>query len=145
MTSAGSTLAAAATDRIVVLSKPFAPNCRRAAAKMAALVESASRVLRGMSPKYSTNVDKTTPRRYLRYQQLLNSSARTGTEVSMTVAVIQIGLDPYVIEYTAPDFAQFPGLTAEKLRRANDDNSPPLSAAGVVVDNCPDNFGEASC
>ena len=61
----------------------------------------------------------------------------------MTVTVIQIGLDPYVIDYTAPDFAQFPGLTAEKLRTANDDNVAALRAAGYEVDNCLIDFGEA--
>jgi hypothetical protein len=61
----------------------------------------------------------------------------------MTVTVIQIGLDPYVIDYTAPDFAQFPGLTAEKLRTANDDNVAAVRAAGYEVDNCLIDFGEA--
>lgn len=34
----------------------------------------------------------------------------------MTVTAIQIGLGPEVIDYGSPDFAQFPGLTKEKLR-----------------------------
>jgi hypothetical protein len=40
----------------------------------------------------------------------------------MTVTAIQIGLDPDVIDYSSPDFAQFPGLSKEKLRAANADN-----------------------
>ena len=40
----------------------------------------------------------------------------------MTVTALQIGLDPEVIDYSSPDFAQFPGLCKEKLRTANDDN-----------------------
>jgi hypothetical protein len=40
----------------------------------------------------------------------------------MTVTAIQIGLDPDVIDCSSPDFAQFPGLSTEKLRAANNDN-----------------------
>ncbi|HEX4390371.1 MAG TPA: hypothetical protein VH084_02360 [Mycobacterium sp.] len=36
----------------------------------------------------------------------------------MTVTAIQIGLDPDVIDYSSADFAQFPGLSKEKLRAA---------------------------
>jgi hypothetical protein len=43
----------------------------------------------------------------------------------MTVTAIQIGLDPDVIDCSSADFAQFPGLSKEKLR-----------AAGYDVDNC---------
>lgn len=34
----------------------------------------------------------------------------------MTVTAIQIGLDPDVIDYSSADFAQFAGLSMEKLR-----------------------------
>jgi hypothetical protein len=54
----------------------------------------------------------------------------------MTVTAIQIGLDPDAIDYSSPDFAQFPGLSKEKLRAANDDNVAALRAAGYRVDNC---------
>ncbi len=59
----------------------------------------------------------------------------------MTVTAIQIGLDPDVIDYSSPDFAQFPGLSKEKLRAANDDNVRALRAAGYHVDNCLIDFG----
>ena len=59
----------------------------------------------------------------------------------MTVTAIQIGLDPDVIDYASPDFAQFPGLSAETLRAANDDNIAALRAAGYDVDNCLIEFG----
>jgi len=39
----------------------------------------------------------------------------------MTVTAIQIGLDPDVIDYSSADFAQFPGLSKEKLRAANEE------------------------
>jgi hypothetical protein len=61
----------------------------------------------------------------------------------MTVTVIQIGLDPDVIDYSAPDFAQFPGLSRDTLRAANDDNVAALRAAGYDVDNCLVDFGPA--
>ncbi|MDP7723218.1 hypothetical protein [Mycobacterium sp. TY814] len=61
----------------------------------------------------------------------------------MAVAAIQIGLDPDVIDYSSPDFAQFPGLTREGLRAANDDNVAALRGAGYHVDNCLIDFGEA--
>jgi spermidine synthase len=60
----------------------------------------------------------------------------------MTVTAIQIGLDPDVIDYSSSDFAQFPGLSKEKLRAANDDNVAALRAAGYHVDNCLIDFGD---
>ncbi|WP_310777975.1 hypothetical protein [Mycobacterium sp. Z3061] len=59
----------------------------------------------------------------------------------MAVTAIQIGLDPEVIDYSSPDFAQFFGLTKETLRTANDDNLAALRAAGYQVDNCLIDFG----
>jgi hypothetical protein len=61
----------------------------------------------------------------------------------MTVTVIQIGLDPEVIDYSSPDFAQFAGLSKEVLRAANDDNVAGLRAAGYHVDNCLIDFDAA--
>jgi hypothetical protein len=59
----------------------------------------------------------------------------------MTVTVIQIGLDPDLIDYSSPEFAQFTGLSKEVLRAANDDNVAGLRAAGYQVDNCLIDFG----
>jgi hypothetical protein len=61
----------------------------------------------------------------------------------MTVTAIQIGLDPDVIDCSSSDFAQFPGLSTEKLRAANDENVAALRAAGYHVDNCLIDFGDA--
>ena len=61
----------------------------------------------------------------------------------MTVTAIQIGLDPDVIDGSSSDFAQFPGLSTEKLRAANDENVAALRAAGYHVDNCLIDFGDA--
>jgi len=54
----------------------------------------------------------------------------------MAVTAIQIGLDPDHIDYAAPEFARFAGLSRDRLRAANDDNIAGLRAAGYVVDNC---------
>jgi hypothetical protein len=68
----------------------------------------------------------------------------SGREVAIvTVTAIQIGLDPDVIDYSSSDFAQFPGLSKEKLRAANDENVAALRAAGYHVDNCLIDFGDA--
>ncbi len=61
----------------------------------------------------------------------------------MTVTAIQIGLDPDVVDCSSPDFAQFPGLSRERLRAANDENVAGLRAAGYDVDNCLIDFGAA--
>ncbi len=61
----------------------------------------------------------------------------------MTVTVIQIGLDPEVIDYSSPEFGQFAGLSKDVLRAANDENVAGLRAAGYQVDNCLIDFGAA--
>jgi hypothetical protein len=61
----------------------------------------------------------------------------------MAVTAIQIGLDPDVIDYSSPDFAQFRSLSREKLRAANHDNAAALRAAGYEIDNCLIDFGDA--
>jgi hypothetical protein len=61
----------------------------------------------------------------------------------MTVTAIQIGLGPDVIDCSSSDFAQFSGLSKQKLRAANDENVAALRAAGYHVDNCLIDFGDA--
>lgn len=61
----------------------------------------------------------------------------------MTVTAIQIGLDPELIDYSSPDFAQFRGLSKDRLRAANDENVSALRAAGYQVDNCLIDVGAA--
>jgi hypothetical protein len=61
----------------------------------------------------------------------------------MPVTAIQIGLHPDVIDVESPDFAQFKGLSREKLAKANGDNVAGLRAAGYEVDNCLIDSGEA--
>lgn len=61
----------------------------------------------------------------------------------MTVTAIQIGLHPDAVDFESADFAQFKGLTKERLTRANSDNVAGLLAAGYEVDNCLIPTGEA--
>jgi hypothetical protein len=61
----------------------------------------------------------------------------------MTITAIQIGLDPDLVDYSSPDFAQFAGLSRDTLRKANDDNVAGLRDAGYAVDNCLIPAGEA--
>jgi hypothetical protein len=61
----------------------------------------------------------------------------------MTVTAIQIGLHPDAVDYGSAGFAQFSGLTREKLTNANADNVAGLRAAGYEVDNCLIGSGEA--
>jgi hypothetical protein len=61
----------------------------------------------------------------------------------MTITAIQIGLDPEVIDYTAPEFGRFANLSKDTLRAANDKNVEELRAAGYHVDNCLVDFGDA--
>ena len=61
----------------------------------------------------------------------------------MTVTAIQIGLHPDAVDYESADFAQFTGLSKEKLIKANSDNVAGLRAAGYDVDNCLIASGEA--
>lgn len=60
----------------------------------------------------------------------------------MTVTAIQIGLHPDAINYDAPEFAAFTGLTRERLRAANDENLALLREAGYQADGCQIDFGE---
>ena len=61
----------------------------------------------------------------------------------MPVTAIQIGLHPDVIDVESSDFAQFTGLTRDRLAKANSDNVAGLRAAGYEVDNCLIDSGEA--
>lgn len=62
----------------------------------------------------------------------------------MALTVLQTGLDPDLIDFTSPDFAMFPGLDRDALRRANDENVAALRDAGFDVDNILIDFGETA-
>jgi hypothetical protein len=62
----------------------------------------------------------------------------------MTIAAIQIGLHPDVVDYGSPEFARFPGLTPEKLQAAHDGNIAQLRQAGFDVDGCQVDLGRTA-
>jgi hypothetical protein len=62
----------------------------------------------------------------------------------MTIAAIQIGLHPDVVDYASPEFARFPGLTPEKLQAAHDGNIAQLRQAGFDVDGCQVDLGRTA-
>ncbi|SPT59290.1 MULTISPECIES: hypothetical protein [Actinomadura] len=62
----------------------------------------------------------------------------------MTVTALQIGLHPDVIDYDAPEFAAFAGLTRESLAAAHDGNLALLREAGYEADGCQIDFGETA-
>ncbi len=53
----------------------------------------------------------------------------------MTIRVLQTGLHPERVDFDAPEFKRFEGLTEDKLRQANDDNVAMLRQAGFDVVN----------
>jgi hypothetical protein len=62
----------------------------------------------------------------------------------MTIAAIQIGLHPDVVDYGSPEFARFGGLTPDKLQAAHDGNIAQLRRAGFDVDGCQVDLGETA-
>jgi hypothetical protein len=62
----------------------------------------------------------------------------------MTIAAIQIGLHPDVVDYESPEFARFPGLTPEKLQAAHDGNIAQLRQAGFDADGCQVDLGQTA-
>lgn len=62
----------------------------------------------------------------------------------MAITVLQTGLDPDLVDFSSPDFARFPGITREALRKANDDNVAALRQAGFDVDNILIDFGDTA-
>jgi len=62
----------------------------------------------------------------------------------MTIAAIQIGLHPDVVDYGSPGFARFGGLTPDKLQAAHDGNIAQLRRAGFDVDGCQVDLGETA-
>ena len=53
----------------------------------------------------------------------------------MTIRILQTGLHPERVDFDAPEFKRFEGLTVDKLRQANDDNVKMLREAGFDAVN----------
>src|ERR1700722_6868993 len=140
MTSAGSTPASDATERIVVRSKPWSPNCDRAMSRIAARVACPSRPSRafdGMPTVYSTTVDTagfkglpskstvvelmTRGRHHDRYRH--SDRARPGRH-----RLLLVGLRPVSgpVEGEAPRRRQHAAVRVDRQRRAHRPTGRPL-------------------
>lgn len=59
-------------------------------------------------------------------------------------SVLIIGLEPGVIDFSAPDFANSPGLNADKIRAALKADQGKLNALGYDADVCLTDDGETA-
>ncbi|KAJ6782930.1 hypothetical protein PWT90_03082 [Aphanocladium album] len=54
----------------------------------------------------------------------------------MSKTVLLIGIEPTTIDFSHPDYAAFPGLTATKIQAGLDHDKASLEKEGYVVDFC---------
>jgi len=59
-------------------------------------------------------------------------------------SVVIIGLDPWLIDFTSPDYAAFPGLTAEKVLAGITSAEEGLKALGYDAQHCLIDFGQTA-
>jgi malate/lactate dehydrogenase len=59
-------------------------------------------------------------------------------------SVVIIGLDPSLIDFSSPDFAAFPGLTAEKVLAGITAAEEGLKALGYDAQHCHIDFGQTA-
>lgn len=61
-----------------------------------------------------------------------------------TNKVLIVGIDPYLIDFNAPEYAAFPGLTAEKIEATLKGAVATLSEKGFEADVCWTDFGQTA-
>lgn len=59
-------------------------------------------------------------------------------------SIVIIGLDPSLIDFSSPDFAAFPGLTAEKVLEGITLAEEALKALGYDAQHCLIDFGQTA-
>jgi len=59
-------------------------------------------------------------------------------------SVVIIGLDPWLIDFSSPDFAAFPGLTAEKVLAGITSAEESLKALDYDAQHCLIDFGQTA-
>ena len=59
-------------------------------------------------------------------------------------SVVIIGLDPWLIDFSSPDFSAFPGLTAEKVLAGITSAEEGLKALGYDAQHCLIDFGQTA-
>ncbi|MGZ4036901.1 MAG: hypothetical protein ACXVPQ_03680 [Bacteroidia bacterium] len=55
-----------------------------------------------------------------------------------------VGIDPYLIDFTSPEFAAFPGLTPQKVEAGIKGSIDQLSQKGFPADLCWTDFGQTA-
>ncbi|WP_411871768.1 hypothetical protein [Vulcanococcus limneticus] len=73
-----------------------------------------------------------------------SESALQGLKNTERKHIMIIGLDPWLIDFTSPDYAGFPGLTAEKVLTGITSAEQGLKALGYDVQNCLIDFGQTA-
>ncbi|UFS69543.1 hypothetical protein LPW11_16785 [Geomonas sp. RF6] len=58
--------------------------------------------------------------------------------------VLLVGIDPSLIDFSSPEYAAFPGLTAEKVMAGLKESEEKLSELGLEVELCLTDFGETA-
>src|SRR6478736_7764076 len=58
--------------------------------------------------------------------------------------VLIIGIDPYLIDFSTPEFAAFPGLTAEKVEAGINGSVQKLNELGYAAERCWIDFGDTA-
>lgn len=64
--------------------------------------------------------------------------------MSMKKKVLTIGIDPFLIDFNTPEFAAFPGLTAEKVAEGIKNAMDQLTDLGYETEICWTDFGETA-
>jgi len=59
-------------------------------------------------------------------------------------SVVIVGLDPWLIDFSSPDFAAFPGLTAERVLEGIASAEQGLKSLGYDVRHCLIDFGQTA-
>ena len=60
------------------------------------------------------------------------------------IKILSIGIDPFLIDFTALEYAAFPGLNAEKVAAGIDNSMKELRELGYDPDKCWIDFGETA-
>lgn len=69
-------------------------------------------------------------------------TASQGSNDPANRSVLIIGLDPELIDFSSPDFAGFPGMTAAKVLAGMDDAAEGMRTLGYEVHYCLTDFGQ---
>ncbi len=60
------------------------------------------------------------------------------------IKILSIGIDPFLIDFTLPEYAAFPGLNAEKVAAGIESSMKQLRELGYDADKCWIDFGETA-